>query len=95
LIALPASLSARGVQPLRLERRLRHVVGVKRRRWRNDGLTAGRHAGGSPDRVEFSPPAVTLQAALASVGRSQRHSFWGHGGSPSLVDAARMPITNF
>ena len=24
----------------------------------------------SPDRAEFSPPAVTLQAALASVGRS-------------------------
>jgi hypothetical protein len=24
----------------------------------------------APDRAEFSPPAVTLQAALASVGRS-------------------------
>jgi hypothetical protein len=65
------------VPPLRLERADDlggHLVRVKRQSWRNDGPTAGRHAGcpgaGRPDRVESSPPTLPLQAALASVGRS-------------------------
>ena len=52
------------VEPLRLERAptiadLRNVVRVARQRWRNDGLTAGRHAG-SP--VRLARPRRVLAA---------------------------------
>jgi len=49
-----------------------HVARVTRLRWRNDGLMAREACppGTLVARAESSPPAVTLQAALASVGRS-------------------------
>src|SRR5258708_38413794 len=43
---------------------------------------------GSPDRAEFSPPAVTLQAALASVGRSHDVLF-GIMAGPRLAGVPR------
>jgi len=82
LIALPASLSARrrwsqqrlicsaGYSPCASNAPtisgLRNVVRVTRQRWRNEGLTAGRHAG-SPVRVA-RPRRVLAASGNASGG---------------------------
>ena len=53
----------------------RHVVGVTRLRWRNDGLTAGRRAGGVAGPRRVLAARGNTPSPLASVGRSTRRPF--------------------